>query len=179
MNFTIIPYGDVQVQLKATVLSTPLGSTYAYIGYIRNAGSTDVTVAVSDDLPSQLFPVTWTCSGTPGSTCNHPDGVGDIIEFVQIKAGGTITFVITVRVDSGPGPIFNTMTATPNPGHVDGNPGNNSSTDKVDIGALVPRVGHAPGSVAPATTPAPGRRADQGPGPASGPAPAPAPGRRT
>lgn len=107
--------------------------TYTIV--VTNAGPSDVIGATVTDLTltnppnSNIASASWTCSASGSATCTS-GGTDNINDTVNIPAGASITYTVTVQVVPIPsGPLDNTATVTEPPGVTDPAPGNNSATD--------------------------------------------------
>lgn len=119
-----------------SVTKTDGSATYApgapavYTIVVSNLGPSSIQgVAVSDPLPAGITTATWSCSASAGSAC-AASGTGAIADTVDLLAGGTATYTLTLTVPSGrTGTLVNTASASLPPGATDPNPGNESATD--------------------------------------------------
>jgi len=111
--------------------SVPPGEPVTYTIVVSNQGPDDAFDAqVCDRFPAALAAVDWTCVATGGATCGSPAGSGDIDQLVDLPVGGTVTFTATGIVDpAATGALINTAVASPRPGIVDPDCGNNTGTD--------------------------------------------------
>ena len=67
---------------------------------------------VQDILPPELS-CSWTCSATPGSTCTPGPALGDIVDVVDVVAGGVLTYSAACDIDEeATGTIENSATIT-------------------------------------------------------------------
>ena len=125
---TVIQLPDVAVTITDNRRFVRVGDSLNYIIRVSNtAGSSTVTAAVSDVLPSELSGGSWTCTGTGGATC--ASGTGNTLSDNAVLPGGgeaAYVYSATVQPGSPDGIITNTATVTA-PG--DPNPANNSATD--------------------------------------------------
>lgn len=107
------------------------GNNIVYTVVVTNDGPSSVTGAtVTDNVPSPLTNVTWTCAASSGSSCGATtNGTGNINTTVNLASGGTVTYTITALVPANAtGSITNVATVAP-PGTInDPDGGNNSST---------------------------------------------------
>ena len=109
--------------LSVSKTSTPdpyvPGANLTYTVTVANSGPSDaVGAGVSDPLPVALagHGFTWTCTPSAGSSCTA-SGSGDIVDTVDIPAGGSVVYTITGTVPSSTtGALINTAVATPPPG---------------------------------------------------------------
>ncbi|MBC9932683.1 DUF7507 domain-containing protein [Chitinophaga qingshengii] len=107
------------------------GTNAVYTIVVSNNGPSDVTGAtVSDALPAGITTATWSTSTLNGATVPAPNGTGAINQLVNIPAGGSITYTLTLKVPAGfTGNLSNTATVTPPAGYTDNNTTNNTVTD--------------------------------------------------
>lgn len=117
---------DVSVTKTDSAVSVNAGDDVTYTVTVSNAGPSVAIVTLTDDLPSSLTDVTWTCTGAGGGTCTAA-GSGDISQSVTLPAGGSVTFLVEATLSiSATGQLVNTAsTPTVN----DSNDGNNAATD--------------------------------------------------
>ena len=93
---------DLQVTMTGPS-SALQGAPVTYNMTVTNNGNYTLTGSDSptilDALPVSLSGVTWTCAGTPGTSCDA-SGIGDInIADVTLPANGSITYTITGTLD--------------------------------------------------------------------------------
>ena len=70
------------------------------------------------ELAAELDDVAWTCTASPGSTCTAT-GTGDIVDTIDLAAGGFVSYTATGTVDSGfVGDLLNTAEVASGPGVV-------------------------------------------------------------
>ncbi len=112
--------------------------TFDYTIVVNNAGPTDVVGAtVTDSVAVNLSNPNWVCVASAGGSCTA-SGTGNINDVVNIPAGGSVTYTLTVTVAEPEGGIItNTATVTPPNGLTDPNLGNNSGTDSDSVGLFV------------------------------------------
>lgn len=90
-------------------------------------------VTVTDNFPTQLTGISWTCSAGGGSTCTA-SGTGNINDSVVLAPGGSVTYTVNATISpSASGVINNTATITPPAGITDPNSSNNSAIDTTAI----------------------------------------------
>jgi uncharacterized repeat protein (TIGR01451 family) len=81
-----------------------------------------------------LTNVSYTATGTAGTSGYTAAGTGNINDLVNIPAGGSITYTVTASISAtATGTLFDTVTVTPPATVIDPNPGNNSATDSDPI----------------------------------------------
>ena len=116
-------------QTDATATYTP-GTGLTYTIVVHNGGPSNVVGAiVTDTFDPALGTPTWSATGTSGTQFGS-GGVGSLSRTVNIPAGGSITYTVTVtKVDPArTGELVNTATVSP-PGGVTDPLGNNTAVD--------------------------------------------------
>jgi uncharacterized repeat protein (TIGR01451 family) len=100
---------------------------------VTNVGPANaVGASVTDVFPAELLGVTWSCIASLGS-CSA-SGSGDIVDTVDLQAGGTLTYTATGTVASGTaGPLGNTASVSAPSGYHDTNSTNDSSTTSTPV----------------------------------------------
>jgi uncharacterized repeat protein (TIGR01451 family) len=91
------------------------GMTTAYRVTVTNNGPSDVQGAVVEDqLPPGITTANWTCGeATDGGTCGAASGTGGIDTTVDLPAGASVTYRLTMHVPSTfVGPLTNIATVT-------------------------------------------------------------------
>ncbi|MCP3976128.1 MAG: DUF11 domain-containing protein [bacterium] len=123
------PEADLAITNDNGLSSLSPGLSITYILTVSNAGPDDVYGSIVRDLfPAELVGVSWTCRPSPGSECTAGPVAGDIIDTVDLLAGGTLTYTANATVaDGATGSVSNTATVTRPAG--DPNPDNNSAMD--------------------------------------------------
>jgi uncharacterized repeat protein (TIGR01451 family) len=122
--------GGVEADLSVTKTDSQTtaapGQVLTYAIQVANSGPDDVSgVNIVDTFPGEILGPTWTCAPSAGSSCT-PSGSGNINDFVNLLAGGTVTYSATGTVSPGAvGSLSNTATITTS----DSDPTNNSATD--------------------------------------------------
>lgn len=110
------------------------GGTTTYTIEVANAGPADVTgAAVGDVFPPEVT-CTWTCAASAGSSCSAGPVAGDVVDLVDLLAGGSATYtaVCDVAADAS-GTISNTAGVTAPGGVTDPQPNNDEATDTTDV----------------------------------------------
>jgi uncharacterized repeat protein (TIGR01451 family) len=105
-------------------------NTYTIV--VSNSGPGDITGAtVTDTKPAMATSMSWTVTGTTGgATVANSSGSGSISELVNMPAGSTITYSVTLVIPCGAtGTLTNTATVAPPTNVPDPNMANNSATD--------------------------------------------------
>ncbi|RLE26652.1 MAG: hypothetical protein DRJ61_18225, partial [Acidobacteria bacterium] len=104
---------------------------------VENLGPSQVDGAVVKDVfPPEFENITWTCSvqladgGDTHTSCQTPNGSGDLEETVDVAVGGAVIFSATGRLrPEMTGTLSNTATVDAPEGLIDPNLGNNADTD--------------------------------------------------
>jgi uncharacterized repeat protein (TIGR01451 family)/fimbrial isopeptide formation D2 family protein len=133
---------DLGITNTASVTTATIGSPITYTLTAVNYGPNNITatgVGITDNVPTNITGVTWTCavvSGSPsGTSCGAASGSGNALNTTaNLPYGGSVTYTITGTV-SAPSPAQLTNTASLTiPGSVtDYNPNNNSATVVVPV----------------------------------------------
>jgi len=133
---------DLGITNTASVATATIASPITYTVTARNYGPNNITatgVGITDNVPTNITGVTWTCavvSGSPsGTSCGAASGSGNALNTTaNLPYGGSVTYTITGTV-SAPSPAQLTNTASLTiPGSVtDYNPNNNSATVVVPV----------------------------------------------
>jgi len=128
---------DLAIVKRNGLRVLPGGQPFTYILLVSNAGPQSVVNArVSDILPNQLGNASWTCSGTGGASC-PASGVGTVDALVNLPAGSSVSFALTVTAQANPEQVIsNTATVTPPVNAPDPILSNNQSTDSDPIGVF-------------------------------------------
>ncbi|MEE8525643.1 MAG: SdrD B-like domain-containing protein, partial [Thermoanaerobaculia bacterium] len=128
---------DLEITKDDGLGSVAPGDPVVYSIVVRNLGPAPIVGAtVYDAFPAALIGVSWSCGATGGS-CSQ-SGSGDIVDTVNLLAGGLAEYVAAAIVDpAASGTITNTATVTLPGGIDDPNLPNNSSTDVTEIGTPI------------------------------------------
>lgn len=115
------------------------GELRTYTIVVSNAGPFGVQGArVLNQVPEGIASgtVTWTCGNEQnGGVCSEGSGAGGIDSAIDLPAGATLTFSLTLMVaDSFAGNLVNLVQVVPPETAVDNNPADNTATDS-DISA--------------------------------------------
>ena len=129
-NTVLTPQADLLIAKDNGVAAAVPDQALTYSLVVSNLGPSDAPLStVTDAFPAGLGPITWTCTASAESSC-APSGSGDIVESVDLAAGGTVTFTAATSVTAGfVGPIVNSATVQPAPGVLDMGAANNTSSD--------------------------------------------------
>jgi uncharacterized repeat protein (TIGR01451 family) len=128
----LTPEGDVSITKTSVGTAVP-GETVTYTITVHNAGPSDLTTGatVTDDFNLAFTHISWTASGTLGTSFTNNGTVGIGNEFsdtVNIPVNGSITYTFTAEISpSVTGDISNSATVTPHDGFTDTKPDNNTS----------------------------------------------------
>ena len=95
------PAADLAVSIDDGIATAvPGGPDVVATLEVSNDGPSDVVGAVvQGTFASQLTGVTWTCLPSPGASCTA-NGVGDVLDTVDLAAGSSFTYVVTGGVPS-------------------------------------------------------------------------------
>ena len=136
---------DLGITNTASVTTATIGSPITYTLTAINYGPNNITatgVGITDNVPTNITGVNWTCAvvtGSPsGTSCGAASGSGNALNATaNLPFGGSVTYTITGTV-SAPSPAQLTNTASLTiPGSVtDYNPNNNSATVVVPVNNL-------------------------------------------
>lgn len=151
----VLPAADLSIAKLIPAGGRVPGQMVTYQIVVTNHGPNAVIGAtVTDTMPVMLTDVSWGCQASTGSQCTG-SGSSDLIDTVNIQAGGLLTYVVTGTIPPGAvGLIVNSAGVTTPVGVTDPAPGNNLSTDSGEltpIAALTvnkqssPNPGLAPG----------------------------------
>jgi uncharacterized repeat protein (TIGR01451 family) len=126
---TIVRVADLWVTKTDGSLTYTPGNSLVYTVHVGNSGPSDVLGAtVSDTMPLGTVG-SWTAVFSGGATGNG-SGTGNIMEFANIPAGGSIIYTVTVTIPASyTGNLVNTATVSASAGVTDNNQGNNTATD--------------------------------------------------
>jgi uncharacterized repeat protein (TIGR01451 family) len=120
---TINPSGSITYTITVKNLSTS--------NLVSNA-------PVTDDVPTAITNVSWTCSASGSNSCGAASGTGNSISttVTLAKNGGTATFTVKGTVsDTATGTLSNTANVSAPSGISDPTPSNNTATDTTNVNA--------------------------------------------
>jgi uncharacterized repeat protein (TIGR01451 family) len=122
---------DLQVTKTDNAGTYTPGTNVVYTVVVTNAGPSNVTGAtVADPLPSGITTASYAAVAAGGATGFTASGSGAIADTVNLPAGSTITYTVTLAAPAGrTGDLANTATVTAPSGTTDPTPGNNTATD--------------------------------------------------
>jgi uncharacterized repeat protein (TIGR01451 family) len=120
---------DLSITKTDGQTTTAVGLPITYTIVASNAGPNPaVGATVTDNVPSRMTGVTWTCAGAGGGTCTA-SGTGSINDTVDLPANATVTYTLSGTVGiSASSPLANTASVTAG-GVADPNDANNAVTD--------------------------------------------------
>ena len=122
---------DLSASIDDGVKYVRVGDFLDYMIRIDNAGpDSGEFINVFDALPSGVGDGIWSCTASPGATCN--EGAGDSLDdTVMIPVGGHVTYHFSgvVQEQAFIAPIANTVSALSDLETYDPTPGNNLATD--------------------------------------------------
>lgn len=153
---TLAPLADLVVTKTRSSSVVVPGRPITYLITAENRGpSAAPSTLISDQVPSALTNVSWTCSGSGGASCGDTGGSGSIATSAQLGAGSSVSITVVGTVDSSfIGVLENSATATPGPGVTDPTPGDASSTNSTTVvprAALSIEKSHAAANIVPGT----------------------------
>jgi len=128
---------DLRISKTDNTDSLPAGASTTYSILVENLGPSDVTGAtVTDLLPAGVASASWTCAAGPGASCSPGPNSGNINDSVDLAAGASLTYSLTVQLDPlFAGPLQNTAQVTPPADTSDPTPANSSATDLTQVAA--------------------------------------------
>lgn len=126
---TIVGTADLWVTKTDGRLTYAPGSSLVYTVSVGNSGPSNVLGArVQDTMPLGTTGI-WTAVFAGGASGNG-SGTGNITEFANIPAGGSIIYTVTVTIPASyTGNLVNTVTVSAPAGVTDSNEANNTATD--------------------------------------------------
>ncbi|MGH9802200.1 MAG: DUF11 domain-containing protein, partial [Blastocatellia bacterium] len=128
---TLTPQADLSITKTDGSSTAVAGTPITYAIVVRNNGPSTVNGAtVTDNVPTKLTNVTWTCTPSVGAACAVPSGSGNINTTVNLLPGATATFSLQAKViNSVTDTLTNTATVTSPASVPDTSAANNSATD--------------------------------------------------
>ena len=97
---TAAPTADLAVAVSDGGTAPRWGQPFTWTITATSGGPDTVTGLVSNQLPDGITSVTWSCTASPGSSCQN--GTGALAsEPVILAAGGMVTFTVTGTVGVG------------------------------------------------------------------------------
>jgi large repetitive protein len=122
---------DLAITNTDGLAQTYPGDPVTYTIVASNNGPDNVTGAtVTDNFPSALTGVSWTCAGSNGGFCSG-SGTGDINDTVNLPLSASVTYTVSATFSaSATGMVGNTASVTSPSGATDPNPANNTATDE-------------------------------------------------
>jgi conserved repeat domain len=132
---------DLMVTKTASSTTFTPGKRLTFTIVVGNTGSDDVVGAqVRDLVPAALNGFDWTCSAVLGQ-CADLAGVGSIVQTVDIRAGGRVTYRLSGLVTQrSVTTIANRVTVSAPPDVVDTDPTNNVAAARVRLGIVPTRL---------------------------------------
>lgn len=124
------PELDLAITKTDNVASVEPNDSVTYTIVVSNSGPADaIGATVTDTFPAELTNVSYTSTGTAGTSGNTA-GSGNINDTVTIPSGGSITYTATGTVTSNAsGTVENTATVSAPSGFTDTLTSNNTATD--------------------------------------------------
>jgi uncharacterized repeat protein (TIGR01451 family) len=96
--------------------SVQVGQNISYTIAITNTGPADGAGSIfTDNVPTTITNVAWTCAASAGAICPNGSGIGNVISqtIATLPVGGQLTYVVTGTVTAASAAISNTATITP------------------------------------------------------------------
>ena len=130
---------DLSISINNGQSSSVPGTLLSYTILVTNKGPGVVVGArVSDNFPSILTMVSWTCIASPFSRCQTPNGAGNINLLVDLVVGGTATLVANGNLaPTATGLLVNSVNVSVPAGMTELNTIDNLA---IDTDTLTPRV---------------------------------------
>ena len=128
----VVPTADLSITKTDGQTSVDPGATVTYTIIASNAGPDAAMGAKVTDVlpPAELTDATWTSVAAGGASGNVASGSGNIDDTVNLPAGGSVTYTLSVKVASGAiQTVANTASVAAPSGVTDGNNDNNFATD--------------------------------------------------
>lgn len=125
------------------------GSNVVYTIVVTNRGPVGIQNAeVRDPLPPGISAATWTCTPrSANAVCGAPSGTGALDDFVDLAAGESATYRVTLTVPANyaqtHAALTDTVTVIIPSGYVDPTPGDLTATD-TDVASVDLRVTKTP-----------------------------------
>jgi uncharacterized repeat protein (TIGR01451 family) len=130
---------DLAITKNDGVASVEPGDPVTYTIVATNPGPSDALAAtVEDHFPPELIDCEWTCAPASGALCTGGPVAGDLVDSVDLPAGGSATYTASCTVDPGAefSELANTATITAPAGVSDPEPDDDSATD-TDSGPVI------------------------------------------
>ncbi|MBS1789327.1 MAG: DUF11 domain-containing protein [Acidobacteria bacterium] len=128
---TLTPQADLSITKTDGSSTVVAGMPIAYTIVVRNNGLSTVTGAtVTDNVPTKLTNVNWTCTPSAGAACGATSGSGSINTTVNLLPGATATFNLQATViSSATDTLTNTAIVASPAAAPDPSAANNTATD--------------------------------------------------
>jgi len=124
-----LPQADLGITVTDGVTTATAGGAVTYTITASNAGPGNVSGATVSDILPAVLSGTWTCAGAGGGSCTA-SGNGDIVDTVNLPAGGSVTYTVSASISAGAaGSLSNTATVSAPASVTDPNAANNAATD--------------------------------------------------
>ncbi|MFB3904581.1 MAG: GEVED domain-containing protein [Acidobacteriota bacterium] len=135
---TVPTSGDLMITVDDGQTEITPGTTLTYTIVAGNpAGPSLITGARVTDLFPASLSCTWTGAGSPGTSYTSGPINGDLIDEVDLPAGGSVTYTALCRIaNAATGTITNTASITGPESSLDPNPANDVATDTDSLRAL-------------------------------------------
>ncbi|MFN0108247.1 MAG: hypothetical protein ACKVZH_05270 [Blastocatellia bacterium] len=128
---TLTPQADLSITKTDGSSTAVAGTPITYTIVVRNNGPSAANGAtVTDNVPTKLTNVTWTCIPSAGAICGAANGSGNINTTVNLQPSATATFTLQATIiNSATDTLTNIATVTSPASVPDPTPANNSATD--------------------------------------------------
>jgi uncharacterized repeat protein (TIGR01451 family) len=124
----VTAWADLLAQKAQVPMPAEVGEEVNYTVTIMNHGPSDALWSeVTDDMPDQLGPATWTCTAFGGAKCGE-SGSDDIYQSVDLPAGGRVVYKVKAVREKDGGPLVNTAIVSAPDGVNDPDPSNNRAS---------------------------------------------------
>ncbi|WP_337843842.1 hypothetical protein [Thermus sp.] len=135
-SVAVQPAADLRVSKVGPATALP-GGPISYTVTVENLGPSPVTSApFTDNVPSGIGGVSWTCTGNSGASCSTPSGTGNAIGLtLDLPAGSAATLSIsgTVSPSAAGQTLTNTATASTPAGVTELNPSDNTASASTSV----------------------------------------------
>jgi uncharacterized repeat protein (TIGR01451 family) len=128
---TLTPPVDLSVTISDGTTTAVPGGQVTYTITVKNTGPNGTTGAsVQDVLPAAIIGASYTSVASGGANGNTQAGSGQILDTVNLPAGGQIIYTVTATIGaSASGSLITSASVTAPNANFDTNLGNNSASD--------------------------------------------------
>ncbi len=135
-DITLLPRADLSISKTDGLTNALTGSVITYTIVAANHGPDDVTGAVvTDEFPSTITGVNWTCTAASGAVCGSPSGSGNINATITLSANSSVTFTAAGTFNDT---TVNMAQVAAPPGVIDSDLNNNSASDATTVPPISP-----------------------------------------